>query len=71
MTTPDERTRAVVDTRRFLELLCSATGTSGVGPELREDACRLLRHYPEPGDLQLVATALPLFWGHPASKRRC
>lgn len=68
MTTPDERTRAVLQTRQFLERLCSPAQPGSVAPAFREEACRLLRHYPVAGDLRLVAQALPLCWSNPASE---
>lgn len=69
MTTPSERTRAVLETRQLLEGLCSPAQSERVAPELREAACRLLRHYPVAGDLRLVAQALPLCWSHPTPQK--
>lgn len=68
MTTPGERTRAVLQTRQFLERLCCPAQSGSVAPELREAACRLLRHYPVAGDLRLVAQVLPLCWSNPPSE---
>ncbi len=67
MTTPDERTRAVLHTRDFLEALVSPDGQPGVPAEVREEARRLLRHYPDVTDLRLASIALPLKFGPPAS----
>jgi hypothetical protein len=59
VTTPYERTRAVMDTRDFLrELQCNAA----VRTELREQARKLLRHYPTPANIQLASLALPNSW---------
>lgn len=63
MTTPEERTRSVVQAREFLQTLCSAVQTPGVPEAVRREAERLLRHYPVPGDFDFVAAALPMFWG--------
>lgn len=65
MTTPDERTRAVLHTREFLEELLSIGAERGVPDALREQARRLLRHYPRVMDLQLASTALPQHFGPP------
>lgn len=67
MTTPDERTLAVLHTRDFLEALASSDGQPGVPDEVREEARRLLRHYPDVTDLRLASTALPLKFGSPKS----
>lgn len=52
MTLPDERTRAVIATRRFLRDLMNARETPRVPRAVREHACRLLRHYPSALDLE-------------------
>lgn len=67
MTTPDERTRAVLHTRDFLEALLNSAMQPGVPDEVRAEARRLLRHYPDVSDLRLASTALPLKFGSPAS----
>lgn len=49
MTMPDERTRAVLEARKFLLRLSSAyipDGIKGVRSEVRQEARRILRHYP-------------------------
>lgn len=53
MTLPHERTRATLATREFLVGLASpyGDGIKGVRTEVREEARRLLRHYPTPADL--------------------
>ena len=65
MTTPDERTRAVLQTRRFLQLLTDPVATPDVPETVREEARRLLRHYPGEGDMSLAHTALPIWFGEP------
>jgi hypothetical protein len=61
MTIPRERTRAVVETREFLQLLASSDDAT-VGLDIREMAIRLLRHYPSDVDLDTSAVALPEVW---------
>lgn len=53
MTLPNERTRAVCRARDFLRRLASpyADGIKGVRREVREEARRILRHYPHWFDL--------------------
>jgi hypothetical protein len=56
---PNERTRAVLDTRAFLRWLVSnckdpypiSRPASGVPARIRDEAMRLLRHYPMGVDL--------------------
>jgi hypothetical protein len=53
MTLPHERTRAVFNTREFLLRLASPYGENaikGVKKAVRQEALRLLRHYPFPHD---------------------
>ena len=61
MTMPNERTKAVAETREFLQLLASSDDAT-VGLDIREIAIRLLRHYPTDGDLGASAVALPEVW---------
>jgi hypothetical protein len=63
MTTPDERTRAVQHTRDFLQELMDSGRTPGVPDAVREQARRLLRHYPRGEDLRLAHLVLPNQWG--------
>ncbi len=63
MTTPGERTRAVQHTRDFLQGLMDSEATPGVPDAVREEARRLLRHYPLASDLRLAHLALPNWWG--------
>jgi hypothetical protein len=59
MTLPDERYRAVVQTRRFLLDLCNPEHTPRVPKLIREAARSMLRHYPSDWDLQRAARACP------------
>ncbi|QJD57598.1 hypothetical protein HG264_01085 [Pseudomonas sp. gcc21] len=52
MTLPYERSRAVVQTHQFLKEL---TLNPDLPPELRAQAEVLLRHYPEPRGIMLLA----------------
>lgn len=63
MTMPNERTRAVMQTREFLRDLLSAKATPKVPLAIRQRALRCLRHYPETYHLTRAATALPESWG--------
>lgn len=54
MTTPDQRTRAVIDTESFLTGLASGD-TKRIPAAVRKEAHRLLRHYPSPGIMDQVA----------------
>lgn len=53
MTMPDERTRAVVRALEFLRKLSSPYdgGIKGVPKAVREEARRVLRHFPHPSEL--------------------
>jgi hypothetical protein len=64
MTTPDERTRAVLDTRRFLETLATADEITVAGL-VRTVAIGLLRHYPLDLDISISASAAPGIWVQP------
>ena len=59
MTLPDERYRAVVQTRRFLLDLCNTEHTPRVPKLVRETARAMLRHYPTDYDMQLAAHEAP------------
>lgn len=65
MTTPYERTKAVVDTRELLEMLASADKIT-IGGLVQSVAIGLLRHYPLDIDLDVPAAALPGVWAPPA-----
>lgn len=55
MTLPHERTRSVLETMEFLRRLATpyGDGIKGVRVEVREQARRLLRHYPRGYDLAI------------------
>ena len=58
MTLPDERYRAVTHTEQFLLRLAGGQ-YARVPKAVREEARRLLRHYPGSWDMQRVAEAAP------------
>lgn len=64
MTTPAERTRALMQTRRLLETLTTA---QDVPERVREEAVRLLRHYPDAGDVALLHAMTPEFYDRPSA----
>ncbi|MGJ7580221.1 BPSL0761 family protein [Variovorax sp. RHLX14] len=70
MTTAEERTRAVVETERFLLWLENVPESPQLLQEIRERALRLSRHYPDCSHMRLVAAALPIFWAEPAGPER-
>ena len=59
MTLPDERYRAVVQTRRFLLDLCNPQHTPRVSKIIREHARAMLRHYPSDYDMTRAAQGSP------------
>lgn len=59
MTLPDERYRAVVQTRRFLLDLCNPRHTPRVPKIVREHARAMLRHYPDDWDMEQAAQGAP------------
>jgi hypothetical protein len=61
MTMPDERTRALLLTERFLTDLINPSKTAKVPKNIREHARMLLRHYPSSHDVALVNMA----WDEP------
>ena len=63
MTMPDERTRAILQTKDFLVDLLSAEQTPGVPETVRREARRLLRHFPGLMELHLAHLALPVVFG--------
>lgn len=64
MTTPEERTNAVVETRDFLRLL-AGTDEVTIRGLVQSVAVCLLRHYPLDIDLEVSAGALPGIWAVP------
>lgn len=63
MTMPDERSRAVMQTKAFLLELQDSTKTPGVPEDVRKEAHRLLRHYPSPWHLDSAHRGAPDLWG--------
>ena len=59
MTLPDERYRAVIQTRRFLLDLCNSEHTPRVPKLVRETARSMLRHYPSDWEMQTAAREAP------------
>lgn len=59
MTLPDERYRAVVQTRRFLLDLCNLQHTPKVPKIIREHARAMLRHYPSDWEMKQTAERCP------------
>ena len=57
MTLPDERYRAVIETKKFLESII--TTRSGLSKEMKETARWCLRHYPSECDLDRVSENSP------------
>jgi hypothetical protein len=66
MTTPTERTKSVLDTRDFLEMLSDAAEVTIPGLVQSVATC-LLRHYPLKIDLDITAAALPTVWAPPST----
>lgn len=63
MTIPNERARAVLQTKEFLLDLQNATKSSGVPESVRKEAHRLLRHYPSAWHLDSAHRGAPHLWG--------
>ena len=59
MTLPDERYRAVIQTRRFLRSLCDPHETPRVPKDIRQRALWCLRHYPDDWAMTLAADKAP------------
>ena len=64
MTTPNERTRALLCARALLKELAAGV-SDGSSREVALRAAGILRHLPEACDLEVSARALPLIWGAP------
>lgn len=56
MTLPDERYRAVMQTKKFLEELLT---TPRLPKSVKDDARRCLRHYPSEWDMEQASEASP------------
>lgn len=59
MTLPDERYRAVLNTRIFLYELCDPQKTPRVPKEVRKTASWCLRHFPSKLDMDQAASGSP------------
>lgn len=62
MTTPYERTRAVIHAVNFLTRLVSPYNENGIKKipkDVRQEALRVLRHFPRPYDIYAAAKAAP------------
>ena len=59
MTLPDERYRAVMQTAKFLESLSYSSETKRVPLAVRQEARRLLRHYPNEWDMKAAEQLAP------------
>ncbi|MFM0329501.1 BPSL0761 family protein [Paraburkholderia strydomiana] len=68
MTTPAERTKAVVDVRDFLQMLSDAEEVTIRGL-VQSVAVGLLRHYPSNVDLDASASVQPGIWAQPTVER--
>jgi hypothetical protein len=63
MTTPDERTRAVLKSLEFLTALASPARTPDVPEAVRQRAETLLRYNPEVADMAIARNACPHWFG--------
>lgn len=63
VTVPEERTRAVLQTRDFLKELATSNPKSGVPEKVRAEAIRLLRHYPSSSDIEIAHMYAPFWYG--------
>lgn len=59
MTLPDERYRAVVQTAKFLQSLSYSSEIKRVPLAVRQEARRLLRHYPSEYDMLKTSQTSP------------
>ena len=62
MTTPYERTRALIENKQFLYELQDPKLTPRVPAAVRKLAGKLLQHYPSYADIELVHKKLPLIF---------
>jgi hypothetical protein len=67
MTTPYERTRAVLGARQLLSDLAAAPDDADLGG-FRGRARTLLRHFPEPVHFHLSAVMVSGIWADPDAK---
>lgn len=66
MTTPQERTRTIRQTREFLHDL---SVSEGVSDGVRIEAGALLKHYPVDADLDVAAQGAPCWWASTKDER--
>jgi hypothetical protein len=59
MTTPEDRYRAIKQSRKLLEELCDPGKTPRVPSIIRDRARGILRHYPSDYELEKLATNNP------------
>jgi hypothetical protein len=59
MTLPDERYRAIIQAKQFLERLSFSSEIKRVPLAVRQEARRLLRHYPSEYDLDQIEQYAP------------
>lgn len=59
MTLPDERYRAVLNTKQFLLELCDSKRTPRIPSRIRKRAYALIKHYPNIFDLEQAAHEAP------------
>lgn len=59
MTTPEDRYKALKQSRKLLEELCDPGKTPRVPSIIRDRARGILRHYPNDRDLELLAANNP------------
>ena len=69
MTMPHERRSAVDRTRDFLSDLLDPKKTPRVPKQIREQAYRCLKHYPEEYWMGEAAIAAPGIWGEQVEER--
>jgi hypothetical protein len=69
MTTPHQRTRAVVQTRALLSALASPSACPRIPKAVRKEARRLLYHYPQDAHLSTAHAHTPEDWGSVAGVR--
>lgn len=63
MTMPNERTRSVLQTREFLSDLQDRTKFPRLPDAVRNEAHRLMRHFPSAWDLDASHRGAPDRWG--------
>lgn len=63
MTTPDERTYSLLETKQLLQELQDPKLTPWVPAAVREIARKLAWHCPRYADIELAHTALPMLYG--------